>query len=165
MLRHDCAQLPDIVEATVAGRALNAPLAAHLASCPSCREQVEAAAFVRRLADTPDAPHPLPDPAVIWWKAQLLRRWQAERSASAPIERMHWIELAAGLASLAAFLAWQWKTLASALAQVIPMSLASMTATPAPGHPLSSVLLIGGAASVAIMFLAALHRRLGGTSR
>ena len=160
-----CRQQPDILAAAADGREFSAAFSAHLASCASCREQVDAAVFVCGLAATPDAAHPLPDPAVIWWKAQLLRRWQAERSASAPIERMHWIELAAGLASLAAFLAWQWKTLASALAQVIPMSLASMTATPAPGHPLSSVLLIGGAASVAIMFLAALHRRLGGTSR
>ena len=166
MVGRVCAREPEMLQAAARGEAATAGVATHLAACASCREAVALVAWMRQMADTSvDAPHPLPDPAVVWWKAQLLRRWESERRAVAPIERMHWIELAAGLASLAAFLAWQWKTLASALAQVIPMSLASMTATPAPGHPLSSVLLIGGAASVAIMFLAALHRRLGGTSR
>ena len=58
-------------------------------------------AWMREMADTSvDAPHALPDPAVVWWKGQLLRRWESERRAVAPIERMHWIELVTGIASL-----------------------------------------------------------------
>ena len=150
MQRHDCPHLPDVLAATAECRERTATLAAHLAACPSCREQAEAAAFVSRLADTSDAPHPLPDPAVIWWKGQLLRRWQADQAAAAPIERMHWVELAAGIASLAAFLVWQGKALAAA------------AAAPSPGDPAGPALVGIAALLAAGMFLAVLHRRLGG---
>jgi len=38
------------------------------------------------LAQEPAADRPLPDPSFIWWKAQLLRRFEAEREATAPLE-------------------------------------------------------------------------------
>ena len=161
MTLRSCSEEPDVLIAAASGRALSASLAAHLASCPSCREQAEAVAFVRGLAETPDAAHPLPDPAVIWWKAQLLRRWQAERAASAPIERMRWIELAAGLASLVVFLAWQWRGLVHLVSRAIPAGVAASAAAPQSASPMALVLLTGAAVSIGAMVLAALHRRLG----
>jgi predicted anti-sigma-YlaC factor YlaD len=161
MTHRACSEQPDLFIAAASGRALSAPLAAHLASCPSCREQVEAVAFVRRLAVADEVPHQLPDPAVIWWKAQLLRRWQAERAASAPIERMRWIELAAGLASLVVFLAWQWQGLVNLVSRAIPAGVAAAAAAPQAVSPMALVLLVGATASVGAMVLAALHRRLG----
>jgi predicted anti-sigma-YlaC factor YlaD len=158
-----CSEQPAIVAAAADGRELPAAVRAHLASCPSCREQVETIAFVRGLADTPDASHPLPDPAVIWWKAQLLRRWQAERVAEAPIERMRWVELAAGLASLVAFLVWQWDGLVNLVSRAIPAGVAAAAAAPQAATPTALVFLLGGTASVGAMILAALHRRLGRT--
>jgi hypothetical protein len=50
----------------------------------------------------------LPDPAFIWWKAQLLRRLDAEQEALAPIDvgdRVHFGVAVAGAVLLAA-LAW-----------------------------------------------------------
>jgi len=41
---------------------------------------------MRELAQEPTAHRPLPDPSFIWWKAQLLRRFEAEREATAPLE-------------------------------------------------------------------------------
>jgi predicted anti-sigma-YlaC factor YlaD len=162
MTNRACTEEPDVLIAAASGRALSASLAAHLASCPSCREQVDAVAFVRGLAETPDAAHLLPDPGVIWWKAQLLRRWQAERAASAPIERMHWVELAAGLTSLAVFLAWQWQGLVNFVSRVIPAGLAAAAEAPQAVSPMALVLIACGTASVGAMVLAALHRRLSG---
>ena len=101
-------------------------------------------AFVRGLAATPDATHQLPDPAVIWWKAQLLRRWQAERAAAAPIERMRWIELASGLASLVAFLVWQWQGLVGLVANAIPAGIAAASAAPQSVSPMGVVLIACG---------------------
>jgi len=157
-----CSQEPDILAAAADGRALPAPLAAHLASCPSCREQVVAVTFLRVLAAAPVASHPLPDPSVIWWKAQLTRRWQAERAASAPIERMRWVELAAGFASLAVFLAWQWQGLLNLAARVVPAGVAAASSAPQVLSPTALMLITIGTASVGAMILAALHRRLGG---
>jgi len=165
MTNRACTEEPDVLIAAASGRALSASLAAHMASCPSCREQVDAVAFVRGLAETPDAAHQLPDPGVIWWKAQLLSRWQAERAASAPIERMHWVELAAGLTSLAVFLAWQWQNLVNLVARAIPSGIAAASAVasaPEAVNPPALALVVGATASVGAMVLAALHRRLGG---
>ena len=44
------------------------------------------------LAHTPAIEASLPDPSFLWWKAQLLRRFDAEREAAEPIdvgERVH----------------------------------------------------------------------------
>jgi predicted anti-sigma-YlaC factor YlaD len=144
--------------------ALPPSMEAHLAACPSCREQVEAVRFMRRLASAPTPAHQLPDQAVIWWKAQLLRRWQAERAATAPIEGMRWIELAAGLASLAVFLVWQWEGLLNLLSRATPADFAAMFAAPPLGSPLATVLIIGVVVSIGGLVLAALQRRLGGAA-
>ena len=161
MTLRSCSEEPDVLIAAASGRALAASLAAHLASCPSCREQVDAVMFLRGLAAAPVGSHPLPDPAVIWWKAQLLRRWQAERVASAPIERMRWIELAAGFASLAVFLAWQWRGLVNLVSRAIPAGLAAAAEAPQAVSPMALVLITLGTASIGAMVLAVLHRRLG----
>ena len=41
---------------------------------------------MRELAQRPAVDRPLPDPSFIWWKAQLLRRFEAEREVTAPLE-------------------------------------------------------------------------------
>ncbi len=41
---------------------------------------------MQAIADTGRSRSPLPDPSFIWWKAQLLRRHEAERDAIALIE-------------------------------------------------------------------------------
>jgi predicted anti-sigma-YlaC factor YlaD len=160
MLHHTCAQQPDILSAVAAGREGEALMAAHLAACPSCREQAAAISWMRHLAAAPEPSHPLPDPGVIWWKAQLLRRWQAERVASAPIERMHWVELVAGFASLVVFLVWQWRGLSTLVSRAIPAGVSAMTTAAPPSNPLVLVLIVCGTASIGAMVLAGLHRLL-----
>jgi hypothetical protein len=164
MMFRACSEQPAILAAAADGGAWPRALEAHLASCASCREQAAAVTFVRGLAETPDAPHQIPDPAVIWWKAQLLRRWQAERAAAAPIERMRGVELVAGFATLAVFLVWQWQALVNLVARAIPAGVAAASAAPQAASPMALVLLLCGTASVGAMILAALHRRLRGAS-
>ena len=65
MTHRACSEQPDILTAAAEAREIPAAFAAHLASCPSCREQVDAVTFLRGLAAAPVASHPLPDPAVI----------------------------------------------------------------------------------------------------
>jgi predicted anti-sigma-YlaC factor YlaD len=160
MLHRTCAQQPDILSVVAAGRERETLVAAHLAACPSCREQADAICWMRKLAAAPEPSHPLPDPGVIWWKAQLLRRWQAERVASAPIDRMHLVELAAGFASLVVFLVWQWKGLTTLVARAIPAGLSAMSTAAPPGNPVVLALLVCGTAAAGAMVLAGLHRML-----
>jgi hypothetical protein len=56
------------------------------------------AAFMSGVAELPTAVV-APDPMQLWWKAQLLRRWDAERRAQVPLDLMDPIEIAAGLAA------------------------------------------------------------------
>ena len=42
---------------------------------------------MERVALLPDAQRAkLPDPTVLWWRAQLVRRWNSERKAQAPLD-------------------------------------------------------------------------------
>jgi hypothetical protein len=54
------------------------------------------AAFMSRVAKLPTT-LVAPDPMRLWWKAQLLRRWDAERRAQAPLDLMDPIAIVAGL--------------------------------------------------------------------
>jgi hypothetical protein len=75
------------------------------------RQDVErVTAFMQALAATPlDAPPP-PDPSLIWWKAQMLRRWDAEQEAAAPIDVGERVQLGIGFAGVVALLAWLWRS-------------------------------------------------------
>jgi hypothetical protein len=163
MTHRICTAEPDILTAAAEGAPLSPAMEAHLRACPSCREQAEAARFMRQLSSAPTAARRLPDPAVVWWKAQLARRWQAERAAAAPIERMRGIELGAGLVSLAAFLIWQWRGLADMVSRAIPTAIAAASEMPQADNPMAVVLLALGSASIGAVVIAFLHRRLDGT--
>jgi hypothetical protein len=163
MTHPTCTAEPDILTAAAEGAPLRPAMEAHLRSCPACREQAEAVRFMRRLSVAPTAAHQLPDPAVVWWKAQLARRWQAERAAAAPIERMRGIEFGAGLVSLAVFLIWQWRTLVDMVSRAIPTAIAAASEMPQAANPMALIFLLCGTASVGVMILVGLHRRLART--
>ena len=63
-------------------------------------EERIAEAFMSKVAALPVDPGMAPgvvDPMQLWWKAQLLRRWDAERRVQMPLDVMDRIEVAAGL--------------------------------------------------------------------
>jgi len=167
-----CNREPEMLEAAARGQARDdhqtrstnddGAVATHLASCASCRDAVAAVAWIRDMADTSvDAPYPLPDPGVIWWKAQLLRRWESERRAVAPIERMHWVEIAAGVASLSVFLAWQWSGLVGVLARLSPANLAAITSSSSAAATPSMLTLVAGVTvALGATIFVSLHRML-----
>jgi predicted anti-sigma-YlaC factor YlaD len=163
MTHQTCSEQSDVIAAAADCGALSDALRSHLQSCQSCREEFEAVTLVRGLA-AESVVHPLPDPAVIWWKAQLLRRWQAERAVTVPIQRMRWVELAAGIASLVVFLVWQWQALANLVLRGIPSGVQAAAGAARGTDPMITVLLVGAAASVAGMVLVMFHRRLSGSS-
>jgi hypothetical protein len=63
------------------------------------------AAFMSRVASLP-APSGVQNPARLWWKAQLLKKWEAERRAQLPLDVMHPIEIAGGLVAAGLMLYW-----------------------------------------------------------
>ena len=145
-----CVHQQEAIDAASAGREPGAALAQHVSQCASCREAIAVIRWMQQMAQEPVPAHPMPNPDVIWWKAQLLRRWEVERKAAAPIEHMHKAEILAGLVGLVTFVVWQWSGLTRAMSNVIP---ALAEAPPSLGLVLGS-LFIGG------MILAGVHRLL-----
>ncbi len=79
-------------------------------------EEEAVAAFMRGAATVPEADGmQRSDPAVLWWKAQLVRRWNSERRAQAPLDVIEPIQIAAGLVAAGLLLVWTIPSLARAL--------------------------------------------------
>jgi hypothetical protein len=66
------------------------------------------AAFMSRVASLriPDPESRIPDSSHLWWKAQLLKKWEAERRAQWPLDVMQPIEIAGGLVAAGLLLYW-----------------------------------------------------------
>ena len=66
------------------------------------------ASFMSRVANLriPDPDSRIPDPASLWCKAALLRKWEAERRARRPLDIMLPIEIAGGLVAAGLLLYW-----------------------------------------------------------
>jgi hypothetical protein len=68
-------------------------------------EQEAIAAFMERVARAAVTPNVLPPAQVLWWKAQLLRRWEAERRATLPLDAAEPLQVLSVLTT-AALLIW-----------------------------------------------------------
>lgn len=75
------------------------------------RTRIDAA--LRELAETTPADAPLPDPSFIWWKAQLLRRLEAEREATSLIDMGDRFHIGAAVVGACALAAGAWPYLPS----------------------------------------------------
>jgi hypothetical protein len=86
---------------------------------------------MRELVDAPSELTALPDPSFIWWKAQLLRRREAEREAITPLEigeQMHIGAAVLGAIALAVG-AWdQLPSLAIAFGAIVILSAVALVA-------------------------------------
>jgi len=74
-------------------------------------EMPEIAAWMRELASTPASGAPLPDPSYLWWKAELLRRWNAEERTIAALDVGERIQIGVGIACAAVLLVLAWRNL------------------------------------------------------
>ena len=63
---------------------------------------------MQELGHTPLRLAPLPDPSFIWWKAQLLRKRETEREATAPIDIGDRVHIGAALLGAAALAVGVW---------------------------------------------------------
>ena len=109
------------------------------------QETLAVTAWMKELAALPVSEAPLPDPTYLWWKAELLRRWDAQQKATEPIEVGEQVQMGVGLVAAAGLLVWVWRMLLPGLATAT--STASLTGTSLTmGLALTAVLLAGTAA-------------------
>ena len=75
------------------------------------RETLAATAWMKELASLPVSEEPLPDPTYLWWKGELLRRWDAQQKATELIEVGEQVQVGLSLMAAAGLLVWLWRTL------------------------------------------------------
>jgi hypothetical protein len=78
-------------------------------------EQVLVEYMARLASAVPPRLFQPPDARVLWVKAQMLRRWDAERRAQAPLDVMEPVQIAAGLAAAAVLFVWSLPSLLQVL--------------------------------------------------
>jgi hypothetical protein len=77
-----------------------------VASLPVPEAETQDSGLVGRIPDPGSRIPGAQDPARLWWKAQLLKKWEAERRAQRPLDVMHPIEIAGGLVAAGLMLYW-----------------------------------------------------------
>jgi hypothetical protein len=83
-------------------------LRTHLATCDDCAAAMAVAPWMESLSSIEERPRPLPNPTIIWLKAQLLRNTAAASRAARPVTMFQtaaYIIVAAGWAGL---ITWKW---------------------------------------------------------
>jgi hypothetical protein len=105
-----CAYEQRVTEALQAGgwpEAGDAALRAHVETCRSCADLVLVAAALQELQAW-SIPARLPSPGVIWWRAQLQRRYRAVEQVTRPIALAERAGVLFMLLCLVGVAIWQW---------------------------------------------------------
>jgi hypothetical protein len=97
------------VRRMVRNRTDDAALRTHAERCAECRETMEVAVWMQQMAALPVDDASRPDPVYLWWKARLLRQWDAERLVQAPIDAWSRVAVAVGLVGAAVLLVLLWE--------------------------------------------------------
>lgn len=112
----------------------------HVAGCSICQDTLAVGTWMQEMASLSVSERSLPDPTYLLWKAELLRRWDAQQRATAPIEVGEQLQVGVGLMAAAGLLVWLWRTLpgltttsttASSLTMGLGLSAALLAATAA----------------------------------
>src|SRR5579872_4132810 len=75
----------------------------------------------------------LPEPQLLWWKAELLRRWDEERKALAPIERAEPITVTIGVIGALVLMLTLWQSAPGPTATLIFATVVGLAALIAVG--------------------------------
>jgi len=103
----------------VAGRWTDS-LRAHVTRCADCEAAMVVAPHMKELAAADMREHSLPDPQVLWLKAQLLRNLVGVERASRPLRFVQAISYVVVAAAWTAVLAWKWVAIQALLHSFSP---------------------------------------------
>ena len=151
-MSENCIQEPLVRRASVEDRWTEA-LRQHVATCQDCAAAAAAAPFMTRLARIDARQRALPDPAVLWHKAQILRGSAVADRAARPLniaQMVSYVVIAAGWAGL---LTWKWNEMQQWVLRFTP---SSMVTEAVGGHSSMSATIL-----VAVLILSSLTVMLG----
>lgn len=110
-------------ERDVIGGRWTESLRGHVAQCADCEATMLVAPQMKELASVDMREHPLPDPQVVWLKAQLLRNTMAAERASRPLKIFQMVAYVVVAGGWTAVAAWKWTAIQAILHSVTPASL------------------------------------------
>ena len=106
----DC-KLEDTIAQRILAGEIDATLKAHLALCHACRRSAAVSQAMHELAVAPESPAELPDPTVIWLKAQLMSTVKTDLRRTATMGVANAAIYVVVAASWTALLSWKWDAL------------------------------------------------------
>jgi hypothetical protein len=119
-----CRHEPQVRRAAAEDRWTEA-LREHVKTCADCAAAAAAAQFMNRLMRLDERPRSLPDPSVVWLKAQLLRGSAIAARAARPLNILQMIAYTAVAVGWTSVLTWKWSDLHRWLAGFTPVNLAT----------------------------------------
>ena len=104
---------------------------------------VDVPAWMRKFAADDAGESTAPDPTHLWWKAQVLRHWDAQRRATAPLDLAELVQVAVSVAAVIVLVPWLWREIAASatLSGYVPSAVFG-----------SSILLASAVAAVVCRF-------------
>ena len=117
-----CRFEPEVLHASVEDR-WNESLRRHLLECDDCVEAAAAAPWLTRFAKVGDREHLLPDPQIVWLKAQLLQGTSDVARLSGPINFVQLVSYLVVAGGWAALLTWKWNVVEAWLTRLTPTGI------------------------------------------
>lgn len=100
----------------------------HLMTCDDCMTAVSVAPWMHRFARISDREHILPDPQIVWLKAQLLRGTNDAVRAARPLTIAQMLAYVIVAGGWAAVLTWRWDAVQAWIRSFTPTGLVSTAA-------------------------------------
>ncbi len=149
-----CRHEPQVRRAAADDRWTDA-LREHVKSCEECAIAAVAAPFMSRLARIDERQRKLPDPSVVWLKAQLLGGSAVADRVARPLNIVQFISYGVVAAGWAALLTWKWSDLQRWIGSLTPSGLAAGLS--GGGASLSGAFLAGLVALATVTVMLAFH--------
>ena len=102
-----CPHEKEIAQATRTGE-WKSDLTLHRQQCPICLEVVQVAGAIQTLLTVLESTHPLPDPDLIWFRAQLMKMQSAEARILRPLLVADISALVISMATVALLFTLHW---------------------------------------------------------
>jgi hypothetical protein len=125
----------------------------HVKTCADCAAAAAATPFMKRLAAIDDRARALPDPAVLWLKAQIFRGTALAERATRPLnvaQIVAYLVVAAGWASV---LTWKWADLQRWILGFTPAGMVQSVSA----NPLSLTFMLAIVVLASMTVMLALH--------
>ena len=122
----------------------------HAASCSDCSAAASISPWMLRFARMRDREHMLPDPTVLWLKAQLLRSTAAAERIARPMNQMQFVAYILVAAGWAGLLTWKWDAMSTWLASITPSGMLQATGSPSLSMNFLAAVLVLGSMTVVL---------------